>query len=55
MRHQSAARFLQANHDAIAFVASQDGTVTAFVWEEWGDSDQYSSLVAYTRLELTMF
>jgi hypothetical protein len=55
MRHQSAARFVLANHEAMAFVASQDGTVTVFVWEEWGNSNQYSSLVAYTRLELTMF
>jgi len=55
MRHHSAARFVLANHEAMAFVASQDGTVTVFVWEEWGDSNQYSSLVAYTRLELTMF
>ncbi|HSE19626.1 MAG TPA: hypothetical protein VLB46_21385 [Pyrinomonadaceae bacterium] len=55
MRHQSAAQFVKAHHDAIAFVASQDGNVTAFVWEEWGDQKQHSSLVAYTRLELTMF
>lgn len=54
-RHQSAAQFVLKNHDAIAFVASQDGNVTAFVWEEWGDQKQYSSLAAYTHLELTMF
>jgi hypothetical protein len=54
-RHQSAAQFINEHRDAIAFVASQDGNVTAFVWEEWGDEKQYSSLVAYTRLELTMF
>jgi len=55
MRHQSAAQFVQLHHDAIAFVASQDGNVTAFAWEEWGNQKQYSSVVAYTRLELTMF
>jgi hypothetical protein len=54
-RHQSAAQFINQHRDAIAFVASQDGNVTAFVWEEWGDEKQFSSLVAYTRLELTMF
>jgi sensor domain DACNV-containing protein len=54
-RHQSAAQFINEHRDAIAFVASQDGNVTAFVWEEWGDEKRFSSLVAYTRLELTMF
>ena len=53
-RHQSAAQFVLKNHDGIAFVASQDGNITAFVWEEWGDQNQYGSLVAYSRLELTM-
>jgi hypothetical protein len=38
MRHQSAARFVRSNHHALAFVASQDGVVTAFVWEQWGEN-----------------
>lgn len=55
MRHRSAAQFIVENHDAVAFVVSQDGDVTAFVWEEWGESKEYASLVAYTHLDLTMF
>jgi len=55
MRHRSAAQFIVENHDDVAFVVSQDGNVTAFVWEEWGENKQYSSLVAYTHLDLTMF
>jgi hypothetical protein len=31
-RHQSAARFVHENHDALAFVASQDGRLTLFAW-----------------------
>jgi hypothetical protein len=53
-RHQSAAQFVAKNHDALAFVVSQDGNITAFVWEELNDENPFSSLVAYSRLELTM-
>jgi hypothetical protein len=52
---RSSAQFIVENHDAVAFVVSQDGDVTAFVWEEWGENKQYASLVAYTHLDLTMF
>jgi len=31
-RHQSAAQFVQDQHDAVALVASQDGRFTVFVW-----------------------
>jgi hypothetical protein len=31
-RHQSAARFIASNHNALAFVASQDGGLTLFAW-----------------------
>ena len=31
-RHQSAARFVHQNHDAMAFVASQDGRLTLLAW-----------------------
>ena len=31
-RHQSAARFVNENNDAMVFVASQDGRLTLFVW-----------------------
>jgi hypothetical protein len=31
-RHQSAARFIKSHHDALAFVASQDGRLTLFAW-----------------------
>lgn len=31
-RHQSAARFVDAHHTAMAFVASQDGNLTLFAW-----------------------
>lgn len=35
-RHQSAAQFVQDQHDAVALVASQDGRFTVFVWSEQG-------------------
>ena len=31
-RHQSAARFVNQHHEAMVFVASQDGRLTLFVW-----------------------
>jgi hypothetical protein len=31
-RHQSAARFVHKNNDALVFVASQDGRLTLFIW-----------------------
>jgi hypothetical protein len=31
-RHQSAARFVYKNNDALVFVASQDGRLTLFIW-----------------------
>ncbi len=31
-RHQSAARFVNSHHDALAFVASRDGHLTLFAW-----------------------
>jgi hypothetical protein len=52
---RSSAQFILENHDAVAFVVSQDGDVTAFVWEKWGENKQYASLVEYTHLDLTMF
>jgi hypothetical protein len=54
-RHQSAARFVYEQHDAIALVASQDGHVTALVWEEYGDNPRHNGVHAYRRLELTLF
>lgn len=54
-RHQSAARFVAEQKDAVAFVVSQDGDVTAFAWEETDDSERLSALYAYRRLELTLF
>ena len=54
-RHQSAARFVYQQRDAIALVASQDGNVTAFVWEENEDKPELSALHVYRRLELTLF
>jgi hypothetical protein len=54
-RHQSAARFIYKQRDAIALVVSQDGNVTAFVWEEYDDKPHLSGLSAYRRLELTLF
>ena len=54
-RHQSAARFIQEQRDAVALVVSQDGNVTAFVWEEYDDKPHLSGLCAYRRLELTLF
>jgi sensor domain DACNV-containing protein len=55
MRHQSAARFVHNHHGSIAFVASQDGNVTAFVWQDAENSDSEGALHAYGRLELTLF
>ena len=34
MRHQSAARFVNDCHDALVFVASQDGRLTLIAWVE---------------------
>ena len=54
-RHQSAARFVADQKDAVAFVVSQDGDVTAFAWEEAKASERRPALYAYRRLELTLF
>jgi hypothetical protein len=54
-RHQSAAKFAYQEKDAIALVVSQDGNVTAFVWEEYKDKPNLNALYAYRRLELTLF
>lgn len=52
MRHQSAARFVFEQPEAIALVVSQDGEVTGFVSEEFeGDL----VVTAYRRLELSLF
>ena len=55
MRHQSAARFVHNHHDSLAFVVSQDGNVTAFVWQDAENSNNEGALYAYGRLELTLF
>lgn len=53
-RHQSAARFVADQQDAVAFVVSQDGDVSAFVnWQS--PSEGAPSLYAHRRLELTLF
>lgn len=54
-RLQSAARFIYNQRDAIALVASQVGSVTAFVWEEYDDKPTLNGLHAYRRLKLTLF
>ncbi len=54
-RHQSAARFIYKQHDAIALVASQDGNITVFVWKEYEETPKLNSVHAYRRLELTLF
>jgi hypothetical protein len=54
-RHQSAARFVADQKDAVAFVVSQDGDVTAFAWEQTHDVGRQPALYAYRRLELTLF
>lgn len=53
-RHKSAARFIFNQRDALAFVVSQDGNVTAFVWEE-PEQLRQGAVYAYSRLELTLF
>jgi hypothetical protein len=53
-RHQSAAQFIFNQRDAIAFVVSQDGNVTAFVWGE-PEQHRQGAVYAYSRLELTLF
>lgn len=50
MRHQSAANFVSEYKEAIALVVSEDGNVTAFVW-----NDEISHVLAFARLELTLF
>jgi len=52
-RHQSAAKFVADQQDSIAFVVSQDGDVTAFVW--WQPPHSQAALYAHRRLELTLF
>jgi hypothetical protein len=53
-RHQSAARFVADQQDAIAFVVSQDGDVSAFAcWQPPSYTTQ--ALYAHRRLELTLF
>ena len=52
-RHQSAARFVADQPDAIVFVVSQDGDVTALVW--WQPPHAPAALYAHRRLELTLF
>ncbi|MDQ3802886.1 MAG: hypothetical protein M3416_03415 [Acidobacteriota bacterium] len=51
----AAARFVADQKDAVAFVVSQDGDVTAFAWVEEKDSGCDPALYAYRRLELTLF
>lgn len=53
MRHQSAARFVADQKDAIAFVVSQDGDVSAYVW--YSNPRGSPGLYAHRRLELTLF
>lgn len=53
-RHQSAARFVAEQKDAIAFVVSQDGEVTALAWGQPADERRLQILYAYRRLELTL-
>lgn len=52
MRHQSAAHFVTCQHEALALVASQDGILSAFVWEDEQEGGGY--LAEYTRLELAI-
>lgn len=52
-RHQSAARFVADQQESIAFVVSQDGDVSAFVW--WRPPHTQAALYAHRRLELTLF
>ncbi len=53
-RHQSAARFVACQKRAVAIVVSQDGNVTAFVWEKTQQFPE-GHLVVYRRLEITLF
>lgn len=53
MRHQSAAHFVSENRGAIALVVSQDGNITAFVWNDTVGAN--GALLAFARLELTLF
>jgi DNA integrity scanning protein DisA with diadenylate cyclase activity len=53
MRHQSAAYFVSEQHGAVALVVSQDGNVSAFLWEDNAESGR--RLMPYTRLELLLF
>jgi hypothetical protein len=52
-RHQSAARFVADQKDSIAFVVSQDGDVSAYVW--YANPFGPPGLYAHRRLELTLF
>lgn len=54
MRHQSAAKFVCNQPDSVAFVVSQDGNVTVFIWEENREKNT-AALYAYSRLELILF
>lgn len=54
-RHKSAARFVFDNRGALAVVASQDGNVTAYVWDDAESTPSFSGVQSYERLELTLF
>ncbi|HNG95209.1 MAG TPA: diadenylate cyclase, partial [Acidobacteriota bacterium] len=47
-RHQSAARFVNENQEAMAIVVSQDGHISIFVW------DNVHGVCAYKNLEYTL-
>lgn len=54
-RHKSAARFVFDNRGSLAIVASQDGNVTAYVWDDAQSTPSFSGVQSYERLELTLF
>lgn len=54
-RHQSAVRFVASYEQAVAFVVSQDGGVSAFVWEKDTKYFPDGQLMRYTQLELGLF
>ena len=54
-RHQSAARFIFNQRDAVALVVSQDGNITALVWQNDFRHEGKDALCMYGGLELTLF
>ncbi|HKP12237.1 MAG TPA: hypothetical protein VJZ91_09015 [Blastocatellia bacterium] len=55
MRHQSAARFVFNQREAVALVVSQDKNVTGMAWQQNYRGRGEEALCLYRNLELALF